>query len=193
MWIDEEAIPVVSNMWSDLIHDQEVWRSIYILLSNISIITWVYVCVCNRSPGRVIWPNHEVKGLQPWSGITIALDFVAYWYVLIPRLLQYYSTLLRHHKSSSSQLGVVNIRTRISSLFTGSYSHLGVDRIHNRIFNSPPLYLCCYPIPCCMFLSPRKILLASCDISSKVVLSCVSSAYWCQHASPLSLPPSYSF
>ena len=44
------------------------------------------LCVCNQSPGCVILPNHEVVEFQPQSGITTVLDFVAYFYVVIPRL-----------------------------------------------------------------------------------------------------------
>ena len=148
------TVPIVSNLWSDLIHEQDVWRWIYRGWTHISIIPWVYISVCNGSLGCVIWPNYEVMGLQPWSGITIVLYYVSYCYVPIPRLLQYSSSRLNHHTGSSSYLVLSSLCPIISILCTGSSAHLGVAHIHPRISNSPIFYPQCYP--CTLLRVPIK-------------------------------------
>ena len=91
--------------------------------------------MCNRSLGCVIWPNYEVMGLQPQSGITIALEYVSYCYVNIPTFLWYSSPRLSHHTGSSANLVFDSLYPIISSLCTGSSTHLRVAHIHPRIFN----------------------------------------------------------
>ena len=91
------------------------------------------VCVCNRYPGCVIWLNYEVVGFQPWSGITEALDYVAYCCVTISCLPWYSSHWLSHRMQASAHLIIVRLLPNISSHCTSSYVHLGVARLLPRI------------------------------------------------------------
>ena len=105
------------------------------------------MCVCNWYPGCVIWPNYEVVGFQPWSGMNTFLYYVAYYYVPITRLLCYSSTQLICHTGSSAHLSVARIRPIISSLHTGSSTHLGVACLHLIISDFPLICPHCYPWP----------------------------------------------
>ena len=103
------------------------------------------MCVCNRSPGCVIWTNYEVVGLQPRSGITLALDSVAYCSVPIPCLPWYSSPRLIHRTGSSAHLGIARLCPSISGHRTRSSTHLGVARLRPSITDF--LLWCprCYP------------------------------------------------
>ena len=93
-------------------------------------------CVYNRSPVCVIWPNYEVVGFNPCSGITTSLDSVFHCYVPLSFLPWYYYPCFSHHMRSSAHLGVICHRPRISSYPTRLYAHLGVASSHPSIITS---------------------------------------------------------
>ena len=77
------------------------------------------------------------------------------------------------------------------TLCTRSSSPMGVARLHPIISDSSLVCPHCPPpVPYCVLLSPRRLLLAVQRISSKVALSCVSATSWQHHESLLRHPPS---
>ena len=98
-------------------------------------------CVCNWSQGYVIWPNYEVVGFQPWSGISTPLVSVACWNAPFTCLLCFYSRppapvlLSRPPPSILMRLTYPRICHR-----TVSSDHLGVACIYIIIYWQEKMY-----------------------------------------------------
>ena len=103
------------------------------------------MCVCNLSPRCIIWPNYEVVGLKPRSGITPALDSVAFFICLYSDPPWYYTTRLIHRTGSSTHLGANRLLPSIAIHHMRSSSHTSVARIHPRITNFPLYCTWCNP------------------------------------------------
>ena len=147
------------------------------------------VCV-NRSPDCAICPNYEVVDFQPQSVIATVLDSLAYFYVLLPCILCYSSPRLSFHTRETAHPGVARLCTRISTYRTRSTSQPGVSCICPIILNTRYASL---PSPgsyCAALLYRRLLLLASREISSRVVRTCLSAPPPLHHhAYILQLPP----
>ena len=70
---------------------------------------------------------------KPQSGIDSVLDYIAYCYVLLPRLPCYSIPRLNYHTRSFSHLGVSCLLPSISSYHTRPFSHLGISRLRPSI------------------------------------------------------------